>query len=340
VHVTPTIESWKLRRAWRGPLPALRKALDEDRIDIVHLIYPDPYLRYHSDSYHLPFLLKLASSRPLVVTFFGFGVTGASLVTKAGLLSLFAAADRLVITDADLLRRFRRNLPWWSQKAQGGVVGSIAAPSSATWSEDALVGRKVALGLRPDQRHVGFFGFWSPDKGIENLLEAVQRLRRAGQDVVLALIGGRAPSDRIESEQALLRLAGELGIAESVIDTGPLEPEDVARYMVAMDMCALPFKVNPLGRSSLALALSLGVPTVVTRPPDDGARLLSGLALLESPEPTQIAAAIERLLPDRIALRAASQAALAAAGHWSWETIVDEYEALYAELEPVTRRPR
>ncbi len=338
VHVAPVIGSWKLRGALRGPLAAVRKVLEEDRIDVVHLIYPDPYLRYRSDSYHLPFLLKLASSRPLVVTFFGFGVTGASLLTKFGLLSLFAAADRAVITDADLLRRFQRNLPWWSRKAQGGVVGSIAS-GSEIWSEELLASRKASLGLRQDQRHIGFFGFWSPDKGIENLLEAIQQLRRGGRDDVLVLIGGRAPAARPESERALLRLAGELGIAESVIDTGPLEPEDVVQYMIAMDICVLPFKVNPLGRSSLALALTLGVPTVVTRPRSDDARLLTGVSLLESPEPNQIVASIDALLRDRVALKAAGEAAIAAGRHWSWDAIVNDYEAIYAELEPLTRRP-
>jgi glycosyltransferase involved in cell wall biosynthesis len=309
--------------------------LEEDRIDIVHLIYPDPYLRYRSDSYHLPFLLKLATRRPLVVTFFGFGVAGARIVTKAGLLSLFAASKRIVITDADLFRRFRRALPWWAGKARRGRVGSIAPSGSPIWSQQALNDRKAALGLDQAQRHIGFFGFWDQGKGIENLLEAVRRLCHGGKDVVLVLIGGRPPAARLEYERSLLRLAQELGIAKSVIDTGPLSPTDVSRYLVAMDVCALPFKVNPLGRSSLALALGLGVPTVVTRPPAEDTGLLTGLALLEPPDPARIATAIAGLLDDPVAQQATSKAAIAAARYWSWDAIVDDYEALYAEL--VTR---
>lgn len=332
VHVAPAIHDWTLRGAIAGQMSALRKVLDDDRIDVVHLIYPDPFLRYGSDSYHLPFLLKAAARRPMVVTFFGFGITGASLVAKVGVLSLFASADRIVITDADLLRRFQRTLPWWRGKARTGLVGSIVEEGSPSWSEHDLKERKVALGLRADQRHIGFFGFWSPDKGLENLLEAHRLLRQDGHDAVLVLVGGRAKAMRFEYERGVMRMALELGIADSVIETGPLAPHEVSQYMVAMDVCALPFKVNPLGRSSLALALNLGLPTVVTRPPGAGARLLGGLPLFESLDPARIATSIAGLLDNPSALRAAAEAASRAARSWSWDAIVGQYSDLYSEV--------
>ena len=338
VRVAPVIRDWTLRGAVGGQLTAMREVLKADRIDVIHLIYPDPFLRYGSDSYHLPFLLKVATRRPLVITFFGFGVTSASFVTKAGLFSLLASADRLVITDADLLRRFRRTMPFWARKARTGSVGSIAEEGSAIWSQQALGGRKAEIGLRPDQRHVGFFGFWSPDKGLENLLEAHRLLRQGDQKVILVLIGGRAQAARFEYEQGIVRMAQQLGIAEAVIETGPLSVQEVCRYMVAMDVCALPFKVNPLGRSSLALALSLGVPTVVTRPSGADARLLAGLGLLDSTEPAEIAASVARLLDSPEMQRAAAESARRDARHWSWDAIVGEYAGLYEELVGDRRR--
>jgi glycosyltransferase involved in cell wall biosynthesis len=328
----PLIRTWTLRGAVRGQLSALRHELKANRIEIVHLVYPDPYLRYRSDSYHLPFLLKPAVRLPMVVTFFGFGITGASLVTKVGLLSLFAAADRVVITDADLLRLFRRRLPWWRGKSRGGLVGSISTGDAPRWSWPELTERKLAVGLRPEDRHIGFFGFWSPDKGLDNLLGAVVRLRQSGQNVKLVLIGGRAPDERVESERAVISLARQLGITDSVIETGTLAPSQVSQYMVAMDVCALPFKVNPLGRSSLALALQLGVPTVVTRPPGEDASLLAGLALLDPPDPEHIAGAIAALLTNASEQQATAEAAVRAARYWSWDAIVDDYETLYEDM--------
>ena len=332
VRVEPIVRNWSLRRAFGGNLSAVRDALRNRRVDLVHLIYPDPFLRYDSDSYHLPFLLKLVARRPLVVTFFGFGVKNAGMLTNAGLLSLFATADRVVITDADLLRRFQRTLPWWAAKARGGVVGSIAPTDAPRWTQSRLDERKSSLGLDPGARHIGFFGFWSPDKGLENLLEAQRLLRQEGRRTVLVLIGGRAPDHRIPYENGVIELGERLGISDSIVETGPLAAQDVAGYMVAMDLCALPFKVNPLGRSSLALSLGLGVPTLVTRPTSDDAELLEGSPSLESLDPAEIARSIARLLDDPVALQAAAASASRAARHWSWDEIVRASAEMYDDL--------
>jgi len=328
VRIAPIIEDWTLMGAVRERA-LVRATLEDDRTELVHLIYPDPYLRYRTDSYHLPFLLKRIARRPLVTTLFGFAVTDAHLVTKVGLLSLFATSDRLVITDGNLLARFQSSLPWWRGKARGGLVGGIA--SGRPWAQAELPERKTGVGLNPAQRHVGFFGFWTPDKGLENLLDAVGLLQRNRPDVALVLIGGgdRRPDERNDYERSIMQRAR----AAAAIDTGPLSEQQVSDYMLAMDVCALPFKVNPLGRSSLALALTLGVPTVVSRPPQD-ADLLQGCVLLDSLEPAAISDAIAGLLDDAEAQRAAAAAAQSASRHWSWDAIADDYVAIYDELLP------
>ena len=332
VRVEPIIRDWTLRAALAGELGTFRRVFRDSQPNLIHLIYPDPFLRYGTDSYHLPFLIKTATRRPMVVTFFGFGVTGASLISKAGLLSLFAAADRIVITDPDLLRLFNRKLPWWAGKARGGLVGSVNDGNMPPWSLSELPARKVALKLDVKRRYIGFFGFWSPDKGLESLIHALGRLRGEGHDAVLVLVGGRPPGERFPYEQGILRLAGDLGLGDCVVAAGSLPSDMVGRYLVAMDVCALPFKVNPIGRSSLALALSLGLPTVVTRPTGEYARLLSGLALLDAPTPESIATSIARLLEDPAAQQATADAALRASGRWSWPSIVSDYALLYDEL--------
>ena len=257
---------------------------------------------------------------------------GGGLVSNAGLLSLFATGDRVVITDPSLLQRFQRRFPWWSAKSRGGLVGGIAPADAPQWSESHLAERKTSLGLDPHRRHVGFFGFWSPDKGLENLLQAQLLLQGDGRRTVLVLVGGRAPDQRFAYEQGLIEMAGRIGIAESIVETGPLAAEEVARHLAAMDLVVLPFKVNPTGRSSLALALGLGVPTLVTRPAGTAAALLEGSPTLDSLEPRAIASAVTRLLVEPGALTAASQAALRASRHWSWDAILDGYVALYREL--------
>src|SRR5690242_20975857 len=61
----------------------------------------------------------------------------------------------------------------------------------------------------------------------------------------------KKPLDRrFAYEQGIIEMAERIGISKSVAETGPLTPDEAARHLVAIDVCVLPFKVNPLGRSS------------------------------------------------------------------------------------------
>jgi glycosyltransferase involved in cell wall biosynthesis len=328
VQILPLIEDWGLGAAVRGQSHVLRNGLRSVDADVVHLVYPDPYLRYGTDSYHLPFLLKFAGAKRLVVTFFGFAVTGGSVVTKLGPIALFITANKVIITDQALHRRFQRSFPFWAHKSRVGFVGSIAN-SEARWSVDELGRRRADVGLDPSDRLAGFFGFWSPDKGLEELIQAIRLLRTSGEMVKLVLIGGREESLRTTYEQSVSTLLQDL--RGSVVETGPLSARDVARYLLAMDLCVLPFRINPLGRSSLAIALTLGVPTVVSRP-RVGAEFLRGLAQFEPGDHLDLMRAIRSVLTDRAVQVHVGAAATAAAAHWSWDSIIEAYLADYREV--------
>src|SRR5205823_9265762 len=80
-------------------------------------------------------------------------------------------------------------------------------------------------------------------------------LLRRRRDVQLLMIGAGASYD------AYRRLPRELGIDDAVVWTGYLEPPDAADAIAAVDLLVLPYRRNSVGRSAVAAALSLGVPT-------------------------------------------------------------------------------
>lgn len=331
VRVLPRVQDWSLGGVRRGEFRALMRLLRTSSYDVVHVIYPDPYLRYGGDRYHLPFLLKLAGARRLLITFFGFGYTGSKLVSKFGLAMLFLLGDRLVITDRQLLARFWTVFPFWRRKAAPGLVGGIRSSDVRTWHEHERAQIRSKLPLPTQGALVAFFGFWSPDKGLEDLLMACATLLRDGRDIHLLLIGGRESDARTPYERSVLELVHELGLEGRTLITGPLANDSVVQHLLASDLCALPFRVNPLGRSSLALALATGVPTIVSRP-STGAEDLSGLLLIRPAAPDELAAAIDRLTSDADLRGAVSMAGLAAARRYSWEAIADNYISQYERL--------
>ena len=331
VKVSPLIEDWSLRGAMGGQLSKLRSSLGEEDVDIVHLIYPDPYIRYGSDTYHLPFVLKLAGARRLVVTFFGFGLTGASWPTKIGLLALLATADSIVITDPDLFARFSKAFPIWRRKSRLGLVGALATDPSDTWTNAGLQRRRESIGLDPRTNYVGFFGFWTPDKGLEDLLQAMRLVIDSGLRVKLLLIGGREREQRTQYERTILARVQSLALLDDVVDTGALPANDVIRYLLALDLCVLPFKVNPLGRSSLALAVSLGLPTLVSKP-SANANLIEGLPQIPCGDATGLAEAIRQMMSDLSSRDEAAGAARRVSANWNWHSIANFYRAIYEEL--------
>ncbi len=116
---------------------------------------------------------------------------------------------------------------------------------------------------------VGYFGHLDFTRGVDLLFESVRRLRRTA-DVRLVMIGAGGEERYSEYRQ----LATAYGIAEATTWTGYLPSKEVANVLANIDVCVLPYRRNSLGRSALAAALTVGVPTVLAGTP-------AGIAPLE-----------------------------------------------------------
>jgi teichuronic acid biosynthesis glycosyltransferase TuaC len=87
------------------------------------------------------------------------------------------------------------------------------------------------LGLTRDVKVIAFVGNFLPVKNPQFLLEAFSS-RKIGDKVILAMIGNGPLKSR------LVRIAENLGITDRVVFTGPLDSENVARWMgVATCLC-------------------------------------------------------------------------------------------------------
>lgn len=113
-----------------------------------------------------------------------------------------------------------------------------------------LEGEKIAL----------FVGRIEPLKGIDNLLRAVAILKK--ENLRLLVIGGDEHSRR--DMASLRRLAGELGIRESVSFLGSVPQSKLPFYYSAADVCVMPSYYETFGLVTLE-ALACGTPVVSTR---------------------------------------------------------------------------
>lgn len=150
------------------------------------------------------------------------------------------------------------------------------------------------LQLPSDATYVGYFGSMEPDRGVQDLIAAVQILREQGQDIEL-LLGGKA-RDSINLKQAEIRYLGNLPFA------------DVPYALAACDVLAVPYRRSPFmdagASNKIAEAMACQRPIVATRSPNLTANFSQQAQelepyLAEPSQPSSLAAALAQQLLDR-----------------------------------------
>ena len=301
----------------RTSLRRVNRLIEEESIDIVHAFFPDSDV---DSRYQLVAGLG-AGKVPIVTTWWNLALGRRSAaVLKAASLALLLRSRALTTHDPGYLRALRllaagrpvRMLP------VGNNLGARAGASSAD------VRLRFGLG---DQPLLGFFGHLDFTRGVEDLFVALAALRRR-RDVRLLMIGAGAAYEEYR------RLPRELEIDDAVAWTGFLEPQDAADALAAVDLLVLPYRRNSVGRSAVAAALSLGVPTLLGGGSADVAPLVAGRQVAVSPrnDPAALAATVDLLLDDPEARAALAAGALEAAPAFSWPAIAERAEDVYRRV--------
>jgi len=302
------VELLKMSRGWRA--------------DWLHLQYaPGSYRRRRSVAL-LPLLARLAPGSPrIAVTLHEYGgwplrpprpfagvANGVlSLLERAGwfdreALTLLSLSDLPTVTNPDHLRVIQQCSPRLAARLRVIPIGPNVGPEAAVEADRPAA--RAALGVPEGCCVAVFFGFVHPVKGIETLLDAMQRVRAVRRDVRLWIVGGvhslalRAAEADVYEEKIRGMISG-LDLSDVVQFTGYLPDADVARRLRASDLAVLPFNHGlTLKSGSLITCLSFGLPVLGTTggavsplrhdesiwltPPRDPAALAAALLILAS----------------------------------------------------------
>ena len=160
--------------------------------------------------------------------------------------------------------------------------------------------------------------------GVHVAIQALALLRPSWPDLTLRVVGGG------EQMPALVRMAGDLGLEDRVVFTGPLPwPETMAEVSRAQ-VGLVPVIADGYGQLLLPTKLLeyalLGVPAVCSRlpameayfPPD-------ALAYAEPGDPVDLAKQVDRLLRQPSAAKEQARRASEIARELAWERIRDSY---------------
>jgi len=175
--------------------------------------------------------------------------------------------------------------------SNGVCVDSFALPPQP--------GLRAKLGLSQENRIIGFIGRLVREKGVEELLTAMQEVARRNPEARLLVVGDTLDSDRDRRTARRLK--------ETLRRSGPATlvkfagfRQDIPQLLSIMDLLVLPSHREGMPRTILE-AMAAGKPVVATNIRGSREEVLDGVTGLLVPvrNPPALAEAISRLLMNR-----------------------------------------
>jgi len=337
-HYWPVIEDWGSSSPRSPSGMRLLQTLSQVRPHVVHMVYPAS--RLAPDEYQLPLLAMGAGPWAVVVTFFSmYLLRGVTWRTRWQSLRLIMQSDAVTTHDAFYLRLLHLVRLRLRPRAYFVPVGANLDVGAQRYDPGRLEQRQRAAGLA-QAAYVAHFGQVDASRAVHVLLEAAAILRREGLDVRVLMLGAARPQCPVGTgphERARRRvLLAEKGLdPEAVIWKGYLPNDQVVAHMLASHCTVLPFVQNTLGRSSLALALSLGMPTITSGHKRSVFLEDHGNCLLVPPRDAPATAnAIKEVLSRQGLAQRLSEGARAAAQWYSWDTVLARMLYVYGSAPP------
>lgn len=336
---------------WRALLqvPAIAR---ERGWDVLHIQYQPGAFALNGAINVLPYAIRVmrsvrrrragggARGGPAVVTTF-HDLRVPYLFPKAGRLrdgavaALARGSDAVIAvadTDLERLRHWRRTAP--ADTTQHVPLGDqLYGTVPDGFDRKAW---RARAGIPDGATLVLFFGLLNHSKGVLELVEAVSGLLDAYLVLGGEALGDADPGNATYSAQ-VSTLIERLGLAGRTLRTGYLTPDDLAMWLAAADVVALPYLDGAtLRRTSLIAAWTGGAPVVTTTPPGAAAWVRSAgeypTALYVAPgDVPGLRAAIVRVAADGAFAASVRAGGLEVATRFAWPEVtdrtVDVYEA-------------
>jgi glycosyltransferase involved in cell wall biosynthesis len=168
--------------------------------------------------------------------------------------------------------------------------------------------------------NIGFIGRLSVEKNIDGLISAIALLPDIiRENIILHLIG----PDKVDKPR-LMKVISELGVKKQIVFEGALYENDKQNALSNLD-----FYVHPAFSDVVSIAvmeaMSLGLPSVITRTSDMSYFYNSGAFIMVEPDPKDIARGIIEMVNKREEWSGMSQQAINLVNKvFNWDVVVEK----------------
>jgi glycosyltransferase involved in cell wall biosynthesis len=309
------------------PLAVFPASFFAERYDVIHANFPSPYLAAVSA------LTSTLKRTPSVLTWHNDlpGVTAGAgvlvLIHDAIAPAYLGLFDRIIATTGVYARsspilRAHSNMVRVIHNGVDTKRFNTGVSGAAVRERYGVQGRIVVL-------FVGALTQWHGYKGLDVLMRAVQELGRKRSDVALLVVGEG------EMKGHFMRLAGDLGLGESVFFAGHVNDDDLPMYYSACDFAVLASKDLSEGFGLVLLeAMAAGKAVIGSRVGGVVEVITEGEngLLAEPNDVASLSEAMDTLCEDREArLRMGLSGRRFAESH-DWSRVAERVEALYREI--------
>lgn len=320
--------------------------------DIIHLQYQAGAFDLNAAVTVLPWVNRLRGGQPrLLVTFHDLKVP--YILPKIGParqlapMLLSAGSDGVIVTNHEDYERMVGALEglsrwYWGRREITAIPIGSNIPANPVEGYDRAEWR-ARLRVGTDEIVIAFFGFISPNKGVDTLITAFETLVRKGAPVRLLMVGATAgdsgEADR-HYENSVRQRLDQPYVRGKVGWTGYASGSDVAAHLQAADICALPFRDGAsLRHGTLIAAITHHLPIVTTQSWSvvrSGAlpvlRSSENVVLVHPEDPVALAAAIGHLIEDPSLRSTLASNVAKVADVFHWDSIARQTLRVYQRL--------
>jgi|GEM_PF-1787889 len=279
--------------AERDGIRQMWNAFKQAEPDIVHVIHPCGGFGVQGHIHALPVIWRRAS---LVTTFWGLNVGPKATWRARVVVPLLLWGSREVAAHDFGLMKYLKYFSLGLRQIHFLPVGSNI--SLETWALDQNRDElRRRFGWAPGVYYLAYFGGFDAGRGLDSLFQCVSILSQRGLRVKLLLVGWQRHLTNPLFTPVLAAIK-RYGISEKVQLTPYAPADEVAVLLRAADICVFPFLRNPVGRSSVIGALSVGAAIVLASTISDLGPIDHAVKQVPPGSPWRLAATIESLLKD------------------------------------------